>query len=346
MRTVKGQIAELKKRLGKIEDKLFDISKITAISKDTSNFFWSRLLNQAKKEYEKARVIFAEWANNNMSFFYDKDLRKSILKIKQMAYKPPEMVSFIKFKDNNINVQTKASIVSDTISDFVIGLDSGEKKLNRLLRASQQVNITEESLNKSVIEGFNEKRSIYGVKKKVQQVLLQDALDKKYITVVNKNGDPINYKMTSYSELVARTKITDMQAASTVNLSLALGNDLVQVSSHNTITPICMFYEGKIFSLSGKDNRFPPMTNQPPYHCNCQHRLTVYFADAQPAETLQKASDFSLGKSDIHPTLKSHLPNNDIKARLLNAKKSIETSRMTKRTKNELKDINRKLTKV
>lgn len=308
MKTVKGEIYNLKKKLERIESKLLQISLDTAMTKSTSNFYWSQLLSQANKEYEKARIVFAEWSNENMPYFYDKNLRKQIKRIKDMTYKPPEMVSYVKFKDNNINVQTKASIVQGAISDFVIGLDSGQKKMNRLLRASQQVNITEEALNKSVVEGFNEKKSIYGAKKKVQQALLKDALDKKYITVVDKNGQPINYKMTSYSELVARTKLTEMQSSGTVNLSLSVGNDLIQVSSHNTLTPYDAQFEGKIFSISGEDKRFPPVTDLPPFHPNCIHTITVYFAEAQPPKTLKKASEFSLGKTEIHPTRTSHIP--------------------------------------
>jgi hypothetical protein len=308
MRTIKGQLAVLRQRLAKVENKLFEISKITATTKQTSNFFWSKLLSQAKKEYEKAQIIFAEWANSEMPFFYDKNLRKTIKKIKQMVYKPPQQISYVKFKDNNINVQTKTSIVQDSISDFIIGLDSGQKKLNRLLRASQQVNITEEALNKSVIEGWSESRSLYGSKKRTQEALLKDALDKKYINVVNVNGDLMNFKITNYADLVARTKFTEMQTAGTVNISLAMGNDLVQVSSHNTLTPYDAQFEGKIFSLSGKDKRFPSAIDLPPFHPRCQHVLTIYFAEAQPAETLKKASNFSLGKTEIHPTRTGHVP--------------------------------------
>jgi hypothetical protein len=308
MRTVKTELSKLEKRLSVVEQNLFEISKTTATTKETSNLFWSRLLSQANREYEKARVIYAEWNKLNIPFFYDKNLRKQIKSIKEMKFKPPEMVSWIKFKDNNVNVQTKASIVSTSVSDYVIGLDSGQKKLNRLFRSTQQLNITENELNKSITDGFNEKRSFYGTKKRLQEVLLQDALDKKYIVVIDKNGKPINYKVTSYAETVARTKLTESQSAGTVNLATAVGSDLVQVSSHNTKTPFDAQFEGKVYSLSGTDPDFPPATFLPPFHPNCIHTITIYFKEAQPEKTLKEMSDFSKGKTETHPTRKSHVP--------------------------------------
>jgi hypothetical protein len=308
LRTPKTEIAFLKQRLSRVENVLFDISKLTATTKQTSNLFWSNLLTEAKKQYEEARVIFSEWGQTNIPFFYDKNLKKQIRRIKEMKFTPPSVPSWIKFKDNRVNVRTKAGIVNDAISDYIIGLDSGQKKLNKLFRSTQQVNITEEELNKSIIEGFQQKRSLYGARKSAQQALLNDALDKKYIVVMDKNGDPIDYGIKTYAELVARTKLTEAQSSGTVNLAVATGSDLVQVSSHNTKTPFDAQFEGKVFSISGEDKRFPPAVFLPPFHPNCIHTISVYFADAQPEKTLQEMSDFSKGKTEKHPTRTMHVP--------------------------------------
>lgn len=308
MKTITQRFKELNDRLFKVENKLFEISKEIAITKETSNVYWSSVTRRLKEQYEIARFIYADWVNTNLPLLYDANIKSHIKRIKSMTFKPPFQLDYKEFVNNNINIQSKRIITSTAYSDYDIGLDSGAKKLNRLLRFSQQVNITENELNKSITEGFSKNKSIYGVRKKAQEALLKDALDKKYITVVNKNGVPVDYNIKSYAKLVARTKYIQAQADGTVNLAVAYGSDLVQVSSHNTPTPLCQQFEGKIFSISGEDKRFPALIAEPPFHPNCRHSLTVYFAEAQPAETLQKASDFSLGKSEVHPTLKHFKP--------------------------------------
>ena len=55
------------------------------------------------------------------------------------------------------------------------------------------------------------------------------------------------------------------------------GTDLVEVSSHNTATKICIPFEGNIYSVSGKHPVFPPMTDVPPFHVSCLHLMYPTF---------------------------------------------------------------------
>jgi hypothetical protein len=303
-----NSIAKLKKKLNSVEKKLFALSVEINQSEETSNFYWSQKQREAKKQYEKARVIFSEWSKINIPKVFDLSLRGQIKRIKDLKFKPPKTVNYVQFKDNNINKQSKAILTIDAISDYVIGLDSGLKKYNKLIRATQQTNITEKQLDESLTEGFQEKGSLYGASKRLQQELMKDVLDKKYIVIIDKNGKPRNYGVKSYADMVARTKFIDAQADATVNTAIGFGSDLVQVSSHNTLTPFDAQFEGKIFSLSGKDPDFPPATHLPAYHPNCIHTLSVYFRDAHTPEQVKKASDFSKGKTETHPTRQSHIP--------------------------------------
>lgn len=310
-RTPKGQVAKLTKELDKVEKKLFDLSIITAKTKKTDNLFWARMRAKTKKLYEEARIIYAAWNELNIPFFYNKNIRKQIKRIKDLSFTIPNPTNYKQFKNKNINKQTIKTILNDSISSFVIGADSGEKKLNRLYGLTQQLNITETTLNKGIEEGFKERASVYGARKRIQEDLLRDALEKKYITVIDKNGKPINYKITTYAELVARTKLIQAQSDGTVNLAISTGSDLVQVSSHNTKTEYDAQFEGKIYSLSGKNSNFPAVIDLPPFHPNCRHTITVVFEEAlEINRTLEKLSDFSKGKINIHPTRTAHIPIN------------------------------------
>lgn len=295
-KTVSKSISNLKKRLDKIENKLLKISIEISNTKQISNFYWSRLQSKTKKLYEQARIIFAEWDQLNIPYFYKENIRKQIKRIKTMKFKPSKEVSYLDFIKKDKNKKSVEILLMDGISSYAIGLDSGEKKFITLMRATQQLNLTEKEINKALAEGFQEQGSIYGARKKVQEKLLKDAIDGKYITVINKNGKPINYNIKSYAELIARTQIINSQSSGTVNLALEYGSDLVQVSSHNTETPYDAQFEGKIFSLSGKDKDFPAVIDLPAFHPNCKHTITVFFKEAQPKGHLDKLIDRSKGK--------------------------------------------------
>jgi hypothetical protein len=308
MKTRSQRFSVLQDRLSSVENNLYNLAKEISISKETSNMYWSSMTRKTREQYEIARFIYADWTKENMPFWYDLNIRQQIKRIKSMSFSPNVQLNYKEFINKNINKELKQIVSSVSFSDFELGLDMGRKKLNRLLRASQQTNITEYQLNRSVEEGFSEKKSVYGISRKIQNQLLSDALDKKYITVIDKNGDTINYNVKAYADLVARTKYMQSQVDGTINLAVSYGSDLVQVSDHNTTCSICAEYEGKIFSISGNDKRFPPLNIGFPLHPNCMHSLTVYFVDAQPEATLEQASKFSLGESEIHPTRRSHIP--------------------------------------
>ena len=72
----------------------------TATTKQTSNFYWSQLQKKARFEYEKARIIYAEWSKLNIPYFYDQNIKKQISKIKHMTFKIPQKVNYSSRKNN------------------------------------------------------------------------------------------------------------------------------------------------------------------------------------------------------------------------------------------------------
>ena len=117
------------------------------------------------------------------------------------------------------------------------------------------------------------------------------------------------FKPNYYAELVARTKFHEAHSYAAIATCNNYGTDLVIISSHNTKTQICMDYEGKVFSLSGKDKRFPLLDMVPPFHPNCLHLMYPMFESAMEVDgTLNSFSDFSNGRVDRPPYPASFIP--------------------------------------
>ncbi len=85
--------------------------------------------------------------------------------------------------------------------------------------------------------------------------------------------------------------------------------DLIQVSSHNSVCELCQKYEGKIFSITGSDNRFPLLSDVPPFCDNCRHSIYVTFDSAlEVSNTLRKYIEFSNDRAEKHPFDKHFIP--------------------------------------
>jgi hypothetical protein len=304
------QVNKLTKRLDIVEKKLLRVSNITNNTKEVSMRFWSRLRKEVRAAYEEARIVYAKWTELNLPAFYNRNIQEQIRRIKGIDFTPPKSVNYRKFIKTGINDKTINKIMRDSIKDYFTGLAKGEKKLNRLLGITQQLNVDEKAIDIAIEKGLKRSKTVLSAKKSLQNRLMKDALDGKYILVIDKNGNPINYHLGTYAELVSRTKIIDSLTAGTINVARAFGSDLIQVSSHNTLTAYDATFEGKIFSLSGKDPDFPAVSDLPSFHVNCQHSTTVVFREVLEDRGIDKYSDFSKGKTFEHPTREGHIPTN------------------------------------
>jgi hypothetical protein len=68
-------------------------------------------------------------------------------------------------------------------------------------------------------------------------------------------------------------ELRKVQTKATFDSCRELENDLVEVSIHPTDCEICMKYEGRIFSISGKHPIYPKLVNMPPFHPDCRHSI-------------------------------------------------------------------------
>lgn len=270
----------MEKALDRVENKLLQISIEISTTTETSNIFWAKISKKAKLAYDEARIIFAKWASLNIPSLYNETIRKQIARIKNLDFTPRYVngkairVNYFIFVRNNANIALKNSIVKDSIAYFESGVELGSKRLNRLMNLTQQLNISDKQLKKALDVGLRDRRTIAGTSKRLQKELLKKALEGKYIQVIDKNGKPIMYNIKSYADMVARTEITNSNSQAVISTALEYQSDLVQVSSHNTKTEICQQYEGKVYSISGKDKDFPVLDNAPAFHPNPYDRET------------------------------------------------------------------------
>lgn len=101
------------------------------------------------------------------------------------------------------------------------------------------------------------------------------------------------YDLSKYSGLLMNQQIRRMASAVAVKLATNNQVDLVQVDVHAGSCDKCLPYQGKIYSLSGKSDLFPPLLLQPPYHPNCWHYLIPITIDVLKDRNFDKLVEFS-----------------------------------------------------
>ena len=115
-----------------------------------------------------------------------------------------------------------------------------------------------------------------------------------------------HWSLTDYGNMAVRTTARQAEVAAALTSS---ENDLWQISSHGTTCPVCAPLEGRVYSKSGLDPRFPPLSlafgkvdpngandlsnTYLNIHPNCLHAIIPYTTAGKTPEEVQKDIDFS-----------------------------------------------------
>jgi hypothetical protein len=116
-----------------------------------------------------------------------------------------------------------------------------------------------------------------------------------------------SWRLSSYASMATRS--TDRQAQVLAVVTKDTEQDLFQITSHSTSCGVCAPYEGRVYSKSGKDKRFPPLASAfgkiDPMgpntlentwlniHPNCLHSIVAWTEAGRSKEEVQKMIDFS-----------------------------------------------------
>lgn len=66
------------------------------------------------------------------------------------------------------------------------------------------------------------------------------------------------------------------------------GYDLVYVNRVGITCEFCVVYQGRVYSISGNDPRFPKLELRPPYHSHCVHSISAWIEDSYPPEEVER----------------------------------------------------------
>lgn len=140
----------------------------------------------------------------------------------------------------------------------------------------------------------------------MQSLVKSNLLNLGMDAIVDKNGRPMS--ITNYAKMVARTTPREAVNVGKVQQMESMKKDLVKIDTTNTTCPICAIYQGRVYSISGKDKRFPWLKKVAGFrsgyhtiHPNCTHVLMPYIErfDADVDQTIKNSNRaFKLTKSD------------------------------------------------
>jgi len=265
-----------------------ELIKTIAEKEAKGNVTWYKksLISQINTELEKLNKQAKQWSNMAIKKSYQEGIYSANTELKRMGISVPEPEAFSKLHTNAIKV-----LAENAFDD----LRDANNFVGRMLK---------DAIRKAGIDAVTQKvaqgSTVRQCKKNLVEALIKDGVNR----IKDKRGRMIS--LDAYAETVARSTTAEATNKATLNQLTELGYDLVKMTEHSTSCPICYPLQGRIYSISGNDKRYPPLTiaHKGPYaniHPNCRHLLVPYIealADDPEGDREKSNRPFDIPKKD------------------------------------------------
>lgn len=195
---------------------------------------------------------------------------------------------------NELNSQVHQSALANITSDTMMDLQAALRQayFTTVSTINQTLKEVQSDISRGILYGQNRRKIIQSV----SDSFINGGM-KSFRTIDNKLL-PLDF----YTETVVRTKISTARTHAHVNHYLATGNDLVYVTGNLDTCSECAKYQDKVFSLTGKDTRFPQLDVRDviPVHPNCKCSVRPFVSDFKTDSEINKY--IAKGK-DFNPNL-------------------------------------------
>ena len=162
------------------------------------------------------------------------------------------------------HLQAVNALLSDAYLDF-------GNSMNGFIKGSEHIlnDALKQQIRSEIAIGRLQGTAIDDIMKNVKDTIGQQG----FSVLIDKGGK--SWSLDTYSEMLARPHLLKANNEAVINRAGDFEIDIVEVSDHNTETPLCQEFEGKIYSISGKSDKYPPLPEEPPFHPSCKHSLLL-----------------------------------------------------------------------
>lgn len=191
-----------------------------------------------------------------------------------MSYESGAESSYAAFRKAGIDIGVVA-INTNVVEDIVF--QAKEQFVTANAYIGRRIDDVFREVGMSVI---NDKVATGSMVKQAKKDMLKRFESQGVTTITYRNGRIV--QMDVYAGLVARTTTAEAANKGAMNAVTDLGYDLVKMSQQNTSCPVCVQFEGRVYSISGNDPNYPPLSTAfyrgyNTIHVNCSHRVSPYF---------------------------------------------------------------------
>lgn len=174
------------------------------------------------------------------------------------------------------------------------GISLAGRRVMRYLDESRDNILRQQGLRSAAVK-IASGQTVLDMQKNLMQRLANDG----FLTVQYGSGDKAyQVGLDTYAAMVARSTTREAGNLARENQLVENGYDLMKMTEHYPTCEKCAQLQGRVYSISGRDKRFPPMSiafsgGYRNVHPNCRHVMTYWIEELQSPEELAEALERS-----------------------------------------------------
>ena len=261
-------------------------------ARKTNTMYEKRILKQVNQVLLELNSDTKLWLNEHIPKEYKKSVNKLIRQYADMNIKIDDFDTFSKLHEEKIDLLIRNASNQMEVANSYIGRRTKDTVRQISIEATKQAEVTGRTV------------------KQLRQELIDTFIDNKITTIKTKTGRNIN--IDSYAETVARSTTREAANVARIEHVTANGRNLVKMSSHATTCPICAPLQGRVYSIDGKDDRYPSLDvafsgGYANIHPNCRHVILPYVKELD--SNASRTREFSNRSFDIDPRSQTQIDN-------------------------------------
>lgn len=240
----------------------------------------ARRMEQLNQEIERIVSELAEQAGTNLSTLIGNEYRAGSQAVVNQIISTGVTKS-INASVKSLNHQRAAQAIMD-------------EAFYSILEATDHMSQDAKQRIKQAVQIANEKSLTLGMsRKEATKQAIADVNSKGITGIIAKNGAEI--PADKYMAGVVHYHQRKAHVTGGINMAMQNGYDLVYVNYVGITCEHCARLQGRVYSLSGNDSRFPKMLDEykPPYHSHCVHSISVWIEEYQSEDEVRRIIELS-----------------------------------------------------
>ncbi len=262
--------------------------KLKSAKAGTAKSYYRKLLKEIEESIKELQKSAAAYVNTAVPADYMENAAEIFeqMKAQNIIMKPPEAF-------RQLHTDAIYDLRREVMTQIEQGIAKAKEQTQKLVAEAHEI-AQKAALRSMGLDAAQHKIDTVGTVTDMQQEMIKKLEETGILKVELGSGEhKREMSITNYAHLVARSTSREVGNTARINQMSANGFDLVEIPPHYPTCEICAILQDRVYSISGEDKRFPPLSKAigvyKNIHPHCRHVIVGWAEMMYTPEEIEEA---------------------------------------------------------